>query len=93
MNDKKVFFFCMTVCHHRTGEHIGKRCGVVLADTKEDAERIAWEEYMVTTLAVSFGVRKSQLAIMFSQFTKVRFRGYWHGSNLLALEDGWPLRR
>ena len=45
MNDKKIFFFCMTVCHHRTGEHIGKRCGVVLADTKEGAERIAWEKY------------------------------------------------
>ena len=45
MNGKKIFFFCMTVCHHRTGGHIGKRCGVVLADTEEDAERIAWEKY------------------------------------------------
>ena len=45
MNNQKVFFFCMTVCHHRTGEHTGKRCGVVLTDTKEDAERIAWEKY------------------------------------------------
>lgn len=45
MNDKKVFFFCLTVCHHRTAEHIGKRCGVVLADTKEDAECIAWGKY------------------------------------------------
>lgn len=45
MNDKKIFFFCMTVCHHRTDEHIGKRCGVVLADTEEDAERIAQEKY------------------------------------------------
>ena len=43
--DKKIFFFCMTVCHRRTGEHIGKRCGVVLADSKEDAERIAWDKY------------------------------------------------
>lgn len=45
MNDKKIFFFCMTVCHHRTDERIGKRCGVVLANTKGDAERIAWEKY------------------------------------------------
>ena len=35
----------MTVCHHRTGEHIGKRCGVVLADNNEEAERIAEEKY------------------------------------------------
>lgn len=45
MNDKKIFFFCMTVCHRRTDKRIGKRCGVVLADNKEDAERIAWEKY------------------------------------------------
>lgn len=45
MNDKKIFFFCMTVCSRRTDERIGKRCGVVLADAKEDAERIAWEKY------------------------------------------------
>lgn len=45
MNGKKIFFFGMTVCHRRTGEHIGKRCGVVLADNEEDAERIAWNKY------------------------------------------------
>lgn len=45
MNDKKVFFFCMTVCHGRTGAHIGKRCGAVLANNSEDAERIAWDKY------------------------------------------------
>lgn len=45
MDSKKIFFFCMTVCHHRTGEHIGKRCGVVLADNEEEAERIAWDKY------------------------------------------------
>lgn len=45
MDGKKVFFFCMTVCHRRTGAHIGKRCGVVLADSKEEAERIAWDKY------------------------------------------------
>lgn len=45
MNGKKIFFFGMTVCHRRTGEHIGKRCGVVLADNKEEAERIVWDKY------------------------------------------------
>lgn len=45
MNDKKAYFFCMTVCHHRTGEHIGKRCGVIFVDSKEEAEQIAWEKF------------------------------------------------
>lgn len=45
MDGKKAFFFCMTVCHHRTGAHIGKRCGVVFADTAEEAKDIAWNEY------------------------------------------------
>lgn len=45
MDGKKIFFFGMIVCHHRTGEHIGKRCGVVLADNKEEAEHIAWDKY------------------------------------------------
>lgn len=43
--DKKTYFFCMTVCHRRTGEHIGKRCGVVLAGNEEEAERFAWNKY------------------------------------------------
>ncbi len=45
MDDKKIFFFGMTVCHHRTGEHIGKCCGVVLACNEEEAERIVWDKY------------------------------------------------
>lgn len=72
MNDKKIFFFCMTVCHHRTDEHIGKRCGVVLADTEEDAERIAQEKYgndatyqlwveEITTDSYGFTVYKSEI--------------------------------
>lgn len=40
-----TYFFCMTVCHRRTGAPLGKRCGVVFADSNEDAERIAWEKY------------------------------------------------
>lgn len=43
--NKSVYFFCMTVCHHRTGAALGKRCGVVFADSAEAAERIAWEKY------------------------------------------------
>ena len=45
MDNKKIFFFCMTVCHHRTGAHIGKRCGVVRASNQEEAERVAWDKY------------------------------------------------
>ena len=45
MDNKKIFFFCVTVCHYRTGEHIGKRCGVVRADNEGEAERIAWDKY------------------------------------------------
>lgn len=43
--DKTAYFFCMTVCHRRTGAPLGKRCGVVFADSNEAAERIAWEKY------------------------------------------------
>ena len=43
--DKKAFFFAMTVCSHRTGAHLGKRCGVVFAGDAEEAARIAWEKY------------------------------------------------
>lgn len=42
---KKAYFFCITVCHHRTGAHIGKRCGVVFASRTDEADRIAWEKY------------------------------------------------
>ena len=45
MSGKKIFFFCMTVCHRRTDEHFGKRCGVVLADSQEEAEHTAWDKY------------------------------------------------
>lgn len=41
----KPYFFCMTVCHHRTGTPIGKRCGVVFADSESEAETIAWERH------------------------------------------------
>ena len=43
--NKNAYFFCMTVCHRRTGTPLGKRCGVVFADTSENAECIAWEKY------------------------------------------------
>ena len=43
--EKTAYFFCMTICFHRTGARIGKRCGVVFADSPEDAERTAWEKY------------------------------------------------
>lgn len=43
--EKKAYFFCMTVCHHRHGAHIGKRCGVVFASNPDEAERIAWDKY------------------------------------------------
>lgn len=44
-NGKSVFFFCMTVCNHRTGVPLGKRCGIVFAGSGKEAERIAWEKY------------------------------------------------
>ncbi len=43
--NKNAYFFCMTVCHRCTGTPPGKRCGVVFADTSENAECIAWEKY------------------------------------------------
>lgn len=43
--EKKAYFFCMVVCHHRTGAHIGKRCGVVFAPDADTAERTAWDKY------------------------------------------------
>lgn len=42
---KKPYFFCMTVCAQRTGAAIGRRCGVVLADSQESAELTAWERF------------------------------------------------
>ncbi len=42
---KKLFFFCMTVCHRRTGAPIGNHYGVVWAGGKEEAEHIAWDKY------------------------------------------------
>lgn len=41
----KAFFFCMTICSARTGAALGKRCGVVFADSEDEAESIAWEKY------------------------------------------------
>ena len=41
----KPYFFCMTVCSRRTGAAIGRRCGVVLADSQESAELTAWEHF------------------------------------------------
>ena len=43
--DKSAYFFCMTVCHGRTGAPLGKRCGVVFADSIKAAERAAWDKY------------------------------------------------
>ena len=42
---KTPFFFCMTLCQRRTGTPLGKRCGVVFADSADEAETIAWEKY------------------------------------------------
>lgn len=43
--DKSAYFFCVTVCHSRTGTPLGKRCGVVFADSIENAEHTAWDKY------------------------------------------------
>ena len=40
---KKSYFFCMTI--QRTGAAIGRRCGVVMADSSESAEETAWEQF------------------------------------------------
>lgn len=41
----KPYFFCLTVCSRRSGAPIGKRVGVVFADTEKKAEEIAWEKF------------------------------------------------
>lgn len=41
----KPYFFCLTVCSRRTGAPIGKKTGVVFADTEERAKEIAWEKH------------------------------------------------
>lgn len=41
----KPYFFCMTVCSRRTGAAIGRRCGVVMADSPESADKTAWERF------------------------------------------------
>lgn len=41
----KPYFFRMKVSHKRTGEIIAVRCGVVLAENNEEAERIAWDKF------------------------------------------------
>ena len=43
--DKTAYFFCMTVCHRRTGAPLGKRCGVVFANSAEAAEHTVWDKY------------------------------------------------
>lgn len=43
--EKTAYFFCMTVCQHRTGAPLGKRCGVVFAGSVQEAEGIAWDRY------------------------------------------------
>ncbi|MCM1221711.1 MAG: hypothetical protein NC548_45290 [Lachnospiraceae bacterium] len=40
----KPYFFCMTVCS-RTGAPIGKRCGVVFANSQDEAFDKAWDKY------------------------------------------------
>lgn len=42
---KKPYFFCMTVCARRTGAAMGRRCGVVMADSSKLAEELAWERF------------------------------------------------
>ena len=39
------YIFGMTLCHRRTGAHIGKAYGAVFADSLDDAENIAWEKF------------------------------------------------
>lgn len=43
--EKKLYFFCMTICYSYTKEYIGRCCGVVLAYSQKEAETIAWERY------------------------------------------------
>ena len=41
----KPYFFGMTVCHPRTGAHIARKCGVVFAESQEEALELAWKKY------------------------------------------------
>ncbi len=41
----KPYFFSMTVCSSRTGAPLGKQCGVVFADSQEEASDKAWNKY------------------------------------------------
>lgn len=41
----KPYFFTIKVQHHRDGREIGKRTGVVFAETQKIAEEKAWGKY------------------------------------------------
>ena len=71
--DKKIFFFCMTVCNHRTGARIGKRCGVVFASNSDEAERIAWDKYGNDDTCLPW-VEEVLLTATTLQFIKAKFR-------------------
>lgn len=42
--NKRLYFFCLTVCSHRTGAHLAKKVGVVYANSREEAENFVWEK-------------------------------------------------
>ena len=43
--DRKPYFFCPTVCSHRTGAHLAKKVGIVYASSREEAETLVWEKH------------------------------------------------
>ena len=38
----KPYYFTMTVCHHRTMEHLAVNTGIVQAESEEEARQKAW---------------------------------------------------
>ena len=68
----KPYFFGMTITSKRPGEPIGKRCGVVFADSEDAALETAWDKFgsdtdckpwveEVPEDGMSFTVYKSQI--------------------------------
>ncbi len=68
----KPYFFGMSITSKRTGESIGKCCGVVFADSEEAAHEAAWDKFGSDTACklwveavpedgLSFTVYKSQI--------------------------------
>ncbi len=39
----KPYYFTMTVCHHRTMEHLAVNTGIVQAESEEEARQRAWD--------------------------------------------------